>query len=160
MVELDQVRSANSALVQRQPIVAVFFGGTGGIGSYTIRALADIEAKNQGKGLRAYIIGRKAKSGNEFVAECRTTYPSGDFKFIQAGDMSLMTGVDQACADLIKAEEQHGDEARIDYLMLGQGGVPYKPRQGEVCPRPVLLLITWLCGRLQQGLTSSDSWST
>ncbi|KAJ9603606.1 hypothetical protein H2200_011792 [Cladophialophora chaetospira] len=132
MVKLEAVRASNSSLVQRQPLVAVFFGGTGGIGSYTIRELASAEAKNGGKGLRAYVIGRNAKSAEEIIADCRRICPKGEFRFIKAGDLSLIKEVDRLCEEVKKAEEEYGSDGRIDYLMVSQGGIPYLPRKGSV----------------------------
>ncbi len=131
MVKLDVARASNATLVQRQPLVAVFFGGTGGIGSFTIRALAAAEAKDGGKGLRAYIVGRNAKSADSIFAECRKICPQGDFKFIKGEDMSLMTEIDRLCAELMKAEDEYGSDGRIDYLMVSQGGMPFLPRKGK-----------------------------
>ncbi|EXJ89665.1 hypothetical protein A1O3_02732 [Capronia epimyces CBS 606.96] len=129
MGKLDAVHTSNAALVQRQPLVAVFFGGTGGIGHVTLRALATAEVNNGGKGLRAYIVGRKAEAAKDFIAECRGIYPGGQFKFVQAKDLSLIREVDQVCADIRRMEEEEeGQDARIDYLMMGQGGSIFLPR--------------------------------
>jgi hypothetical protein len=135
MVKLDVVRSSNTSLVERQPIVAVFFGGTGYIGSLTIRALASAHAKSPtSKGLRAYIVGRNAKAGEKFLAECKAICPKGEFVFIQAEDMALMGEVDRLCGEVSRAEERHGADARIDYLMISQGGAIFKPRKGTLTP--------------------------
>ncbi|KIW69021.1 hypothetical protein PV04_04925 [Phialophora macrospora] len=110
VVDLKDVCASNGSLVQRQPLVAVFFGGTGGIGSYTIRALATAEAKNNGKGLRMYIVGRNAAAADRILAECREIF-------------------DRLCREIITAEEQRGSDARIDYLMMSHAGMPYLPRK-------------------------------
>ncbi|KIY03168.1 uncharacterized protein Z520_01635 [Fonsecaea multimorphosa CBS 102226] len=128
MVELDVVRSLNSSLVQSQPLVAVFFGGTGGIGQFTLRALAAAEAKG-GKGLRAYIVGRNAKAAEGILADCRAVYPQGQFKFIKANDLSLISDVDRLCAELTELVEKETPDPRIDYLMVSQGGMPFQPRK-------------------------------
>jgi NAD(P)-dependent dehydrogenase (short-subunit alcohol dehydrogenase family) len=129
MVKLDVVRASNTALVRSQPLVAVFFGGTSGIGSYTIRALARATA-NGGKGFRAYIVGRNAKAAEEIIAECSGICPQGEFKFVEANDISLIQDVDRVCADIIQLEEKEGQDPRIDYLMLSQGGSIFLPRKG------------------------------
>ncbi|KAH8697882.1 hypothetical protein BGW36DRAFT_407813 [Talaromyces proteolyticus] len=129
MVKLDVVHSANAALVQSQPLVAVFFGGTGGIGSYTLRALANAEAKSGGKGVRAYVVGRKPQAAEEILSACRKICPQGQFRFVQADDLSLIQGVDKVCAEIIELEEKEGQDARIDYLMLSQGGAIFLPRK-------------------------------
>jgi NAD(P)-dependent dehydrogenase (short-subunit alcohol dehydrogenase family) len=130
MVKLEAVRSANAALVQRQPLVAVFFGGTSGIGHYTLRALAAAEGKG-GKGLRAYIVGRKAQIADSIIAECRILCPDGEFIFIKVDDLSLMKEVDRVCADIIQQEESKTKTPRIDYLMVSQGGPIFRPRNGK-----------------------------
>lgn len=132
MVKLDAVRAGNASLVQSQPLVAAFFGGTGTIASQTLRELAKAEGKYAGKGLRAYVVGRDAKSAEEVIKDCQKTCPSAEVKFIQAGDMSLMKEVDRLCATVTKAEEeQHVNDARIDYLMIAQGGMIFQPRNGK-----------------------------
>lgn len=143
MVRLDTVERSNVALVASQPLTAVFFGGTGGVGHYTLRALASAEF-NGGKGLRAYIVGRNAPAAEEIIAECRGIYPRGQFKFIKTEDLSLIHEVDRVCAKIIQIEENEGQDARIDYLMLSQGGSIFLPRKG-VCEHPrqsVLLTAT------------------
>jgi NAD(P)-dependent dehydrogenase (short-subunit alcohol dehydrogenase family) len=129
MVKLDVVHASNTALVQSQPLVAVFFGGTSGIGSYTVRALARATA-NGGKGFRAYIVGRNAKAAEEIIAECRGIYSHGEYTFVKANDISLIQDVDRVCAEIIQLEEKEGKDPRIDYLMLSQGGSIFLPRKG------------------------------
>ncbi|KAH8812568.1 hypothetical protein F5884DRAFT_312947 [Xylogone sp. PMI_703] len=126
---MNVVHSLNTSLVQSQPLVAVFFGGTGGIGHYTLRALATASAKNGGKGFRAYIVGRKPKAAEAIFAECRKIYPEGEYKFVQIDDLSLINLVDQACAEIIELEEKQSDNPRIDYLMMSQGGSIFLPRK-------------------------------
>ena len=131
MVKLDVVHASNTSLVQHQPLVAVFFGGTGGIGHYTLRALSTNEARNSGKGLRAYIVGRNTKAAEEIIDECRGVCPQGQFKFIKAEDLSLIREVDRLCEEVSKAEAEYGSDGRVDYLMVSQGGIPYLPRKGR-----------------------------
>ncbi|OJZ89461.1 hypothetical protein ASPFODRAFT_182494 [Aspergillus luchuensis CBS 106.47] len=128
MVGLDDVRATNTALVQRQPLVAVFFGGTSGIGHYTLRALATAEA-NGGKGFRAYIVGRNIKAAEEIIAECRGICPKAQIRFLQTEDISLIQNVNRVCEEIIQMEEKEQQDPRIDYLMLSQGGPIYQPRK-------------------------------
>src|ERR1700761_2711202 len=100
MVKLDDVQTYNAALVQSQPLVAVFFGGTSGIGHYTLRQLATAESKG-GKGLRAYIVGRNEKTAETIISECSVIYPEGHFIFVKADDISLIKDVDRVCAEII-----------------------------------------------------------
>ncbi|EED18859.1 conserved hypothetical protein [Talaromyces stipitatus ATCC 10500] len=128
MVELKDVYEENVTLVQSRPLVAAFFGGTSGIGHQTLRALAGAEAEHNGKGLRAYIVGRNAIAADEILAECRSLYPQGQYTFFKIDDLSLIRNVDRVCAEIFEAERKHGQNARIDYLMLSQGGSIFLPR--------------------------------
>ncbi len=135
MVKLSLVQSSNAALVTSQPLVAVFVGGTSGIGAHTIRSLAATHGEG-GKGLRAYIIGRNAKAAEEIMAECQKTCPKGQFRFIRAADLALMKDVDLVCAELIKTEEKEasttGGTPRIDILVMTQAIFkPWDPRKGR-----------------------------
>ena len=130
MPALRDVKALNSALIQSQPLVAVFFGGTGGIGHATLSELVKAEAAS-GKGLRAYVIGRDSSAGEKIMEECRGIYPKGELRFIKAADLSLLKEVDRICAEITRMEEKEGADARIDFLMMGQGGWPFKPRTGK-----------------------------
>ena len=141
MVKLDVVRASIPAVVQSQPLVAVFFGGTGGIGHNTLRALATAE-RNGGKGFRVYVVGRNAKAAEEFIAEERRIYPQGQYRFVKADDLSLIHDVDRICAEIIQLEEKEGQDARIDYLMLSQGGSIFLPRKGMFQVSDVFALLT------------------
>ena len=105
MVKLSVVNASNTALVQRQPLVAVFFGGTSGIGHYTLRALAAAEA-NGGRGFRAYIVGRKEEVAESVISEARGIFPKGQFKFVKAGDLSLIRSVYKVCADIVQPRKK------------------------------------------------------
>jgi len=89
MVSLNVVRSCNAALVKSQPLVAVITGGTSGIGEHTVRTLATIH-ETEGRGLRVYIVGRKEAAAKAIIADCLKACPAGDFRFVQAGDLSLL----------------------------------------------------------------------
>jgi NAD(P)-dependent dehydrogenase (short-subunit alcohol dehydrogenase family) len=140
MVNLDTVHAINRDLVQTQPLVAVFTGGTGGIGSLTLKAFARTAAKHNACGLRVYIIGRNASAAEKLMVECRSIYPEGQYHFIKVDDLSLIGDVDKACKELIEAEERNAaavkQTARIDYLMLSHGGPIFLPRQGTSIARP------------------------
>ncbi|RAH45085.1 uncharacterized protein BO95DRAFT_153898 [Aspergillus brunneoviolaceus CBS 621.78] len=142
MVNLDVIHASNTTLVKSQPLVAVFFGGNSGIGHYTLRALATAESQHRGKGLRAYLVGRKAPAAETIIAECRTLYPEGEYIFVQAHDLSLLRDVDRVCAEILSLEQERERERereqgqpsaapnpRIDYLMLSHGGAPFQPRK-------------------------------
>ena len=134
MVKLEVVRAHNAALVKSQPLIAVFPGGTSGIGDYAIRALANTHSK-EGKGLRLYIAGRNQGAAEKTIAECQAVCPSGQFRFVKAKDLSLLEDVDRVCDEIMKAEErevnQTGGKARIDMLVMTQGVVQFSDRIGE-----------------------------
>ena len=132
MVHLDIVRTTNATLAKSQPLVAVFVGGTSGIGEYTLRALASAHGTT-GKRLRVYLVGRNAASAVRILADCRKECPAGEFLFIQARDLRLLRDVDKACAEIIrleKEEEGNGGHARIDMLFMSQGLVLFGGRVG------------------------------
>lgn len=131
---MDTVHAVNQDLVRRQSLVAVFAGGSGGIGALSLKALASTVGKHQGKGLRAYIIGRDASAAQDVINECRELCPTGQYHFIRISDYALIKDVDAACEELIQAETRNAaptsERARIDYLMLSHGGPLFLPRQG------------------------------
>ncbi|KAI9717646.1 MAG: hypothetical protein M1812_004591 [Candelaria pacifica] len=132
MVQLEVVRSANATLVKSQPLVAVFVGGTSGIGEFTIRALAATHGK-EGKGLRLYIVGRNSSAAEKTISECKSVCPEGDFRFVKANDLALLNDVDRVCDEIIRIEEgikADGGSARVDLLNLSQHYFPltFEPR--------------------------------
>lgn len=132
MVKLDVVRSSNEALVKAQPLVAVFAGGTSGIGEYSIRALAARHAE-QGKGLRVYIVGRASEAAKKIITDCSNLCPNGQFRFVKAEDLALLRDVDRVCAEIIRLEEEtpaHGRPPRVDLLVMTQAIFNFQPRKG------------------------------
>ncbi|KAI1630437.1 hypothetical protein EDD37DRAFT_619589 [Exophiala viscosa] len=122
MVQLRTVHAHNAAIFQSRPIVAVFAGATAGIGEATLRALAAAHGTT-GKGLRVYIVGRKREAFQRIVSDCTRLCPAGQFNFVLSPDLSLLTNVDKACAEITKAEQENakGEQARIDILCMSQG---------------------------------------
>lgn len=135
MVKLKVVREAVPKIVNKQPLVAVFFGGTSGIGSHTPRALAKHTGKS-GTTIRIYIIGRKEEAAKTIIGECKDANAKGEYHFIQAKDLSLLRCVDDVCDQIIRSEEERGEDGRIDYLMMCQGGSIFLPRQGTSANGP------------------------
>jgi hypothetical protein len=131
---MDTVHSINQDLVQSQSLVAVFSGGSGGIGALSLKALASTAGKVDGKDLRAYIVGRSAAAAQETITECQSLCPKWQYYFIKIEDYALVSDVDAACEELVKAETQNAalanERARIDYLMLSHGGALFLPRKG------------------------------
>ncbi|OOF90332.1 hypothetical protein ASPCADRAFT_179224 [Aspergillus carbonarius ITEM 5010] len=110
MPTLSQVRQSNTALGASRPhMVAVFVGGTSGIGEATAKQLA-LNVKKP----TIHLVGRNAASGSKIVEELRASNPEGSFNFIQS-DLSLLRNVDEACAEIQQREKQ------IDLLFMTTG---------------------------------------
>lgn len=140
MVHLDVVRACNTALLKSQPFVAVFFGGTAGIGECGVRSLASTHG-SEGKGLRLYIVGRNKAAAERTIAHCLEICPTGTFQFVQAKDLSLMRDVDRVCAEIISEERKaNGEKAKIDFLCLSQGFLSFKSRRGRLASQIALVL--------------------
>ncbi|KAI1736421.1 NAD(P)-binding protein [Xylaria scruposa] len=101
MVSLSSIRSSNSLISSILPpgLVAVFVGGTSGIGEETLKKFAEHSIRP-----RAYIVGRSQEAADRIVAECQAINPEGQYIF-QKADVSLIRGVDEICEE-IKAREQ------------------------------------------------------
>ncbi|MCJ1398810.1 hypothetical protein MMC11_002011 [Xylographa trunciseda] len=132
MVQLDIVRSCNSTLIKSQPLVAVFVGGTSGIGENAIRALAAAHS-DQGRGLRLYIVGRNADAAKNIIADCVRVCSVGQFRFVKAEDLSLLKDVDHVCSEITRIEEEentNGGSAKVDLLVMSQAGfdLSFQPR--------------------------------
>lgn len=128
MVRLNDVKAANSALARKQPLVAVFVGGTAGIGEYTVRALTQHAAN--GPGLRLYLVGRKLSAAEALITECRAKFPAGEYHFVKAHDLALLKDVDRVSAEIVRLERERTDNPRIDVLVMSQGWLGFE-RHGE-----------------------------
>jgi NADP-dependent 3-hydroxy acid dehydrogenase YdfG len=102
MVSLADVHESNSLIPTALPagLVAIFVGGTSGIGEISAKTLANYAVRP-----RIYIVGRSEDAANRILAECKTINPDGDFTFMKA-DVSLIRNVDEVC-NKIKAKEGH-----------------------------------------------------
>ena len=112
MVSLDIIRKANSSLRSRlSNPVALFVGGTSGIGRSTLRQLA-----LSTRAPTAYIVGRNENSAKPLLKELRQLNPLGSYNFIEA-DVSLISNVDKACESI----KEH--EKALDLLFMTPGGI-------------------------------------
>lgn len=121
MVSLSTILSSNSLISSTLPsgLVAVFVGGTSGIGEITLKKFTKYSHQP-----RVYIIGRSQDAANRIVAECETVNPEGEFIFIKA-DVSLIRVVDQVCKEIKEKEKV------INILFLS-AGVPDLDRNGII----------------------------
>jgi NAD(P)-dependent dehydrogenase (short-subunit alcohol dehydrogenase family) len=121
MSKLDVVAVKNNELVKRQPITAVFAGGTSGIGEYALRSLASTHGSS-GQGLRVYIVGRNKASANAIITDCQSLCSAGEFHFVHSTDLSLLREVDRVCAEIVQSVQAHTktQPACIDLLVMTQ----------------------------------------
>jgi NAD(P)-dependent dehydrogenase (short-subunit alcohol dehydrogenase family) len=91
--------------------VALFVGGTSGIGRSTLRQLAlNIEAPT------AYIVGRNETNARPLLRELHQLNPLGSYNFVEA-DVSLISNVDKACESIKQREKV------LDLLFMTPGGL-------------------------------------
>ncbi|GAB7338087.1 hypothetical protein MBLNU457_4452t1 [Dothideomycetes sp. NU457] len=111
MVSLDLVKASNARIASSLPsgLVAVFVGGTSGLGEYTVRKFAKYSDK-----ARIYIVGRNELAANKIISECKQSGSTAEFTFF-AYDVSLLRNVDIVC-DAIKQKEKC-----INVLVQSQG---------------------------------------
>lgn len=115
MVTLSQVIASNKAIASSFPdgLVAVFVGGTSGVGEYTAKAFAKYVSKP-----RIYIVGRSKTAADSIIAECQRMNNKGKFEFIQA-DVSLLHAIDDVCRHI------ESKEKAINLLFQSQGSMGF-----------------------------------
>ncbi|BAE60554.1 unnamed protein product [Aspergillus oryzae RIB40] len=117
MVSLATVRAHNASLKSLgSGLVAVFVGGTSGIGLYTVREFARYTVSPT-----VYLVGRNEAQAKQVIQELSLINPHGKFQFIKT-DASLLCGVDSAC-EVIQRRE-----SRINLLFLSCGIFTMKGR--------------------------------
>lgn len=120
MVSYKEVQASN-ALVNdaTAPRVAVFVGGTSGIGLATIRALV-----STGASVKIYLIGRKSSEERmqPFMQELRVTNPKAEVIWTE-GEVSLLAETKRIC-EAIKSKE-----SRVDLLFMSTGYAPFSGRR-------------------------------
>lgn len=116
MVPFPKVVASNESIASTFPndLVAVFVGGTSGVGEYTLLKLAKYAPK-----LRVYIVGRSQEAGDRIITECKQLNPGGKFEFIKS-DISILVNVDDVCRK-IKSKE-----VAINILFQSQGTMSFK----------------------------------
>jgi NAD(P)-dependent dehydrogenase (short-subunit alcohol dehydrogenase family) len=99
MVVLSAIRTHNSTLKSLSPgLVAVFVGGTSGIGLSTAR-----EFVRNTQSPHVYLIGRNQAEATTLINELQTLNPSSQLSFIKS-DVSLLKNVDDACRQIKEKE--------------------------------------------------------
>jgi NAD(P)-dependent dehydrogenase (short-subunit alcohol dehydrogenase family) len=101
MVSVDVVRAHNASLKSLPPnLVAVFVGGTSGIGFFTAREFVRTTMSPH-----IYLIGRNATEAGKIMEELSSINSSSQVSFIQK-DISLLKNVDEACNEIKSKEKQ------------------------------------------------------
>ncbi|KAL8400806.1 hypothetical protein RB594_000993 [Gaeumannomyces avenae] len=101
MVKLADVKGSNARIATELPpgLVAVFVGGTSGLGEYSLLALA-----KHARQPKIYIIGRSQPAADRIIAECGKLNPEGEYFFMQT-DATLLKNVDEVCRQLREKEK-------------------------------------------------------
>ncbi|CZT13236.1 uncharacterized protein RCO7_05279 [Rhynchosporium graminicola] len=89
MVNLSTILASNQQISSALPagLVAIFIGGTSGIGEITVNKFARYTLRP-----RAYIIGRSQSAAERIISECRILNPEGEYTFI-AADIKTSEGL-------------------------------------------------------------------
>lgn len=120
MVNISSIRQSNQHLdTSSVPQVAVFVGGTAGIGKITLAEIA-----GHGTSFKAYVIVRKASAGSakQYFEELQKANPNTMVILVE-GEISLLSEVKRIC-DHIKTLE-----SQIDLLFMTTGYAPSGGRQ-------------------------------
>ena len=128
MVAIDEIRRINADYYKNRPFVAVFVGGTQGIGRYAAEALANLYSTQPETALRVYIIGRNKSSADQVLESCRRHCALGEFIFVQADNLALIGDVDATSAKILNMERERQDP-RIDLLVQTQAQILFGPRK-------------------------------
>lgn len=120
MVSYEEIQASNSLINDATaPRVAVFVGGTSGIGKLTIKALVATGAT-----VRIYLVGRKSSEepAHAFIRELHAINPKAELIWTE-GEVSLLAETKRLC-EVIKAKE-----SCIDLLFLTTGYAPFGARR-------------------------------
>ncbi|KAF7555936.1 hypothetical protein G7Z17_g1814 [Cylindrodendrum hubeiense] len=121
MVAISIIKDSNTKVLPSalpSGLVAVFLGGTSGIGQATLKQFV---VATKDKSPRVYIVGRSSKAAYPLLAELRQSNPSASIEFIEQ-DVSLVRSVDAAVSQI----RQH--ESKVDLLFMSVGFVTFQGR--------------------------------
>lgn len=119
MVSYKEVKASNALISDANaPSVAVFVGGTSGIGKFTIKELV-----STGVSVRIYLVGRKSSEerARGFIQELNAINSKAEIVWAE-GEISLLAESKRIC-DHIKTKESH-----VDLLFLTAGYAPFAKR--------------------------------
>jgi NAD(P)-dependent dehydrogenase (short-subunit alcohol dehydrogenase family) len=119
MVSYKEIRASNALINDETgPRVAVFVGGTSGIGKFTVKALV-----GAGATVKIYLIGRKSSEERTlaFIQELNAINPKAEVIWTE-GEISLLAETKRIC-EIIKSRE-----SSVDLLFLTAGYAPFGAR--------------------------------
>ena len=125
MVSINQIRTYLAQFTESKvPRIAVFFGGTSGIGKQTLSQLVRLKFP-----VRAYIIGRKATeaSTRSFLENLGNLNSKSELIWVEA-EASLLSEVTRVC-EVIKEREE-----KVDLLFMSAGYAPFAGRNSKCTP--------------------------
>ncbi|TVY91062.1 Oxidoreductase, partial [Lachnellula willkommii] len=112
MVALDIVHASNTRLRELGPgLVALFVGGTSGIGEFTLKAFVQNTISP-----KVYIVGRSAPAAERIIEECKAINKDGKVEFLQA-NVTELAEVDRVCKEIEKKE------TKINLIVQTQGNL-------------------------------------
>ena len=120
MVSYKEIQASNALINDATaPRVAVFVGGTSGIGKFTVRALVATAAS-----VRIYLVGRKSSEErmHAFIQELHAINPKAEVIWTE-GEIALLAETKRVC-EAIKSKE-----SRVDLLFLTAGYAPFGTRK-------------------------------
>jgi NADP-dependent 3-hydroxy acid dehydrogenase YdfG len=121
MVWLKDIRLSNDAFkASKKHVVALFVGGTSGIGKGTLIQLA-----KHAPAPTVYIVGRSKKSTTPLLEELKSLNPEAHFIFLET-EVSLIKNVDAVCKEI------RANETKLDLLCMSAGYLSLDGRKGTV----------------------------
>lgn len=120
MVSYKDIQASNALINDATaPRVAVFVGGTSGIGKLTVRALVATGAST-----RIYLVGRRSSEERTraFIQELHALNPKAEVIWTE-GEVALLAETRRVC-EIIKSKE-----SRVDLLFLTAGYAPFGERK-------------------------------
>lgn len=120
MVSYEEIQASNALINDATaPRVAVFVGGTSGIGKFTVRALVAT-----GASMRIYLVGRKSSEErmHAFIQELHAINSKAELIWTE-GEVALLAETKRVC-EAIKSKE-----SRVDLLFLTAGYAPFGTRR-------------------------------